>query len=111
MVDHSLSALVCTLRYRLQDEWTLRDCCGAAALRETSSASGDDGPSVWGVGHEKRIHDFLQQAMDKEIVGRPVVLHHQEPKVLERFQRVSWTVRAMWHELFGSLGVDFLDQI
>ena len=99
------------MRYRLQDEWTLRDCCGAAALRETSSASGDDGPSVWGVGHEKRIHDFLQQAMDKEIVGRPVVLHHQEPKVLERFQRVSWTVRAMWHELFGSLGVDFLDQI
>lgn len=72
-----------------KDEWTLRDCCGAAALRETPSASGDSGPSVWAVGHEKRIHDFLQQAMDKEIVGRPMVLHHQEPKVLERFQRAA----------------------
>eukprot|EP00435_Cladocopium_sp_Y103_P046263 s2861_g13.t1 len=59
-----------------EDEWTLRDCCGA-------------------VGHEKRIHDFLQQAMDKEVVGRPVVLHHQEPEVLERLQIVSWTARAM----------------
>ena len=99
VVDHSPSALApCCIS---QDEWTLRDCCGAAALRETSSVS-DTGPSVWSVGHEKRIHDFLEQVMDKEIAGRPVVLHHQEPKVLERFQRVSWTARAMQHELVGS---------
>ena len=95
VVDHSLSALApCCVS---QDEWTLQ----AAALRETSSVS-DTRPSVWAVGHEKRIHDFLEQVMDKEIVGRPMVLHHQEPKVLERFQRVSWTARAMQHELVGS---------
>eukprot|EP00435_Cladocopium_sp_Y103_P021220 s3539_g5.t1 len=79
------SSLRCALRYSLQDEWTLRDCCGAAVLRETSSTSGT-GASAWAAGHEKRLHDFLQQPMDKEVGGRPVVLHHQEPKVLERFQ-------------------------
>eukprot|EP00435_Cladocopium_sp_Y103_P018278 s3539_g4.t1 len=73
------------LLLREVDEWTLRDCCGAAVLRETSSTSGS-GASAWAAGHEKRLHDFLQQPMDKEVVGRPVVLHHQEPKVLERFQ-------------------------
>ena len=82
VVDHSPSALApCCIS---QDEWTLRDCCGAAALRETSSVS-DTGPSVWAVGHKKRIHDFLEQAMDKEIVGRPMVLHQGLGTLSESF--------------------------
>ena len=88
----------------LQDEWMLRESCGAGVLREAPSESLTTEGSGWAIAHEKRIHDFLEVAMDKDVVGRPVVLHHQEPKVLERFQTASWLARPVWSQKGSSLG-------
>ena len=75
---------------RKQDEWSLRDSCGAAALRETPTESAKIEGSLWTIGHEKRIKDFLELSEKELALTRPTVLHHQEPKVLERFDVVSW---------------------
>lgn len=74
---------------RKQDEWSLRDSCGAAALRETPTESAKIEGSLWTVGHEKRIKDFLELSEKELALTRPTVLHHQEPRVLERFNVVS----------------------
>ena len=88
----------------LQDEWMLRESCGAGVLRKAPSESLTTEGSGWVIAHEKRIHDFLEVAMDKDVVGRPVVLHHQKPKVLERFQTASWIARPVWSQKGRSFG-------
>eukprot|EP00438_Fugacium_kawagutii_P025988 Skav226716 [mRNA] locus=scaffold3811:197819:199406:- [translate_table: standard] len=86
------------LELSAKDEWTLRNCCGSAVVREDSSIA--DKASMWTDGHEKRIQAFLELSLDKEVAGRPTVLHHQESKILERFQAASEKILKVHDQKF-----------
>ncbi|CAK9030051.1 Serrate RNA effector molecule homolog (Arsenite-resistance protein 2 homolog) [Durusdinium trenchii] len=64
-----------------ENQWTLRDSCGAAVVREPYYEPVQE---IWAKGHEKRIKEFLSTTS----LIRPAVLGHADPKVRVRFDQV-----------------------
>lgn len=65
-----------------KDEWTLRDSCGAAVVREPFQQAEGQG-DAWVSAHEKRIQDFLATIC----LDRPDA-SLDEAKILNRFQEL-----------------------